>query len=49
MRLVHARLMVLAFQKLAERGERLGFNVLGQLLRPPGLANVAFGKQDHVF
>ena len=35
--------MVLECQKLAECGERLGFNVLGQLLRPPGLANLALG------
>src|ERR1700693_596946 len=35
--------MVLASQKLAECGERLGFDVLGQLFRPPGLANLAFG------
>ena len=35
--------MVLASQKLAECGERLGFNVLGELFRPPGLANLASG------
>src|SRR6516164_10859437 len=35
--------MVLGSQKLAECGERLGFDVLGQLFRPPGLANLAFG------
>jgi hypothetical protein len=41
--LVHACPMVLASQDLAERVERLGFNVFRQLLRPPSLANLAFG------
>src|SRR5450631_2167081 len=35
--------MVVAREQIAERVERVGFNAFRQLLRTPGLANLAFG------